>query len=221
MLNQLTFFSLAAVCLLLAGCNAGGLNKTPKYPVGAGFVPRNVYKPYASLGLRRVVVLPPYDALARDDRRQDLDRNFATELGAAGRFEVVPLSRNELVALCGRDQVNSTEPLPPRLLAAVRGEYAAEAVMFVDITQDDPYRPITLGVRAKLVDARGGVPATLWSCDSVFNAGNPAVANSARRFQIEEGRREFPADQDGSSVLLSPARFSRYAANATFATLPQ
>ena len=206
--------------LALSGC-APGLDKRPQYPVGAGFIPRNVYKSADALGLRRVALLPPYAGLADTNRRQDLDRNFSTELGATGRFEVVPISRNELVALSGRDQINSSEPLPPRLLAAIRGEYGADAVMFVDITQDDPYRPITLGVRAKLIDTRSGALATLWSCDSVFNAGNPAVANSARRFQIEEGRQEFPADQDGSSVLLSPARFARYAANATFATLPR
>ena len=210
----------AAVCTL-AGCAAGGLEKGPKYPVGAGFVPRNVYKPYAALGLRRVVILPPYDGQATPDRRQDLDRNFSTELSATRRFEVVPISRNELVSLSGRDQINSSEPLPPRLLAAIRGEYAAEAVMFVDITQDDPYKPITLGVRAKLIDARSGSLATLWSCDTVFNSGNPAVANSARRYGIEEGRESFPANQDGSDVLLSPAKFARYAANATFATLPR
>lgn len=209
-----------AAALVLTGCTPG-LDKRPQYPVGAGYIPRNVYKSADALGVRRVVLLPPYAALADANRRQDLDRNFSTELGATGRFEVVPISRNELVALCGRDQINSTEPLPPRLLAAIHGEYGAEAVMFVDITQDDPYRPLTLGVRAKLVDARGPGLTPLWSCDSVFNAGNPAVANSARRFQLEEGRQEFPADQDGSSVLLSPARFARYAANATFATLPR
>lgn len=211
---------LAAACAL-AGCTAGGLDKRPNYPVGAGYVPRNVYKPFATLGLRRVVILPPYAGLANTERRQDLDRNFSTELSATGRFEVVPISRNELVALCGRDQVNSTEPLPPRLLAAIRNEYRAEAMMFVDITQDDPYRPITLGVRAKLVDARGEGMSTLWSCEEVFSSGNPAVANSARRYGIEEGRQAFPAPQDGSDVLLSPARFSRYAANAVFATLPR
>ncbi len=219
-MNRFFLLGLAAGWTL-TGCTFGGVDKRPDYPVGAGFVPRNVYKPYAALGLRRAVLLPPYDGLANTDRRQDLDRNFSTELNAAGRFEVVTISRNELVSLCGRDQINSSEPLPPRLLAAIRGEYAAEAVMFVDITQDDPYRPITLGVRAKLIDARSGSLATLWSSDAVFNAGNPAVANSARRYGIEEGRGEFPANQDGSDVLLSPAKFARYAANATFATLPR
>ena len=208
-----------SVTLTLAGC-IGGLDKGPQYPHSPGFVPRNVYRPRETLGLRRVVLLPPYDSFANADRRQDLDRDFAAELNATGRFEVVQISRNELVALCGRDQINSTEPLPPRLAAALRGEYAAEAVLFVDITQDDPYRPITLGVRAKLVDTRGSL-SILWSCDSVFNAGDPAVAASARRFQLDAGRQEFPSDQDGSSVLLSPARFARYTANAVFATLPR
>ena len=205
--------------LTLAGC-IDGVDKSPQYPHGAGFIPRNVYRPNGVLGLRRVVLLPPYDALANTDRRQDLDRDFASELSALNHFEVIQINRNELISLCGRDQINSSEPLPPRLAAALRGEYAADAVMFVDITQDDPYRPITLGVRAKLVDARGGL-SILWSCDTVFNAGDPAVATSARRYQLDSGRQDFPTDQDGSSVLLSPARFARYAANATFATVPR
>ncbi len=218
-MNRLFLIGVLSATLTLAGC-IDGVDKSPKYPQGAGFVPHNVYRPNEVLRLRRVALLPPYDTFAGTDRRQDLDRDFATELSALNHFEVVPISRNELVALCGRDQINSTEPLPPRLAAALRGEYAADAVMFVDITQDDPYRPITLGVRAKLVDARGSL-AILWSCDAVFNAGNPAVAASARRFQLDAGRQEFPADQDGGSVLLSPARFARYAANATFATVPR
>ena len=218
-MNRLFLIGGLSAGLTLAACS-NDVDKGPQYPHGAGFVPRNVYRPREVLGLRRVVLLPPYDSFANADRRQDLDRDFAAELNAANHFEVIQLSRNELVALCGRDQVNSSEPLPPRLAAALRGEYAADAVMFVDITQDDPYQPITLGVRAKLVDARGGL-SILWSCDTVFNAGDPAVAASARRFQLDAGRQEFPADQDGASVLLSPARFARYAANAVFGTLPR
>ena len=218
-MNRSFLFAGVFAGLSLAACS-NDVDKRPQYPHGPGFVPRNVYRPRESLGLRRVVLLPPYDSYANADRRQDLDRAFDEELNAANHFEVVQISRNELVALCGRDQINSTEPLPPRLAAALRGEYAADAVMFVDITQDDPYRPITLGVRAKLVDLRSGL-SILWGCDSVFNSGDPAVAASARRFQLDAGRQQFPADQDGSSVLLSPARFARYTANAVFATLPR
>lgn len=208
-----------SLLLTLAGCG-DGVNGHVQYPRGAAFVPHNVYQSAGVLALRRVAVLPPYDVLADADRQHDLDRNFSADLAATSHFEVVTISRNELVALCGREQVNSTEALPPSLLAALRGQYAADAVMFVDITHDDPYRPITLGVRAKLVDARGGMDI-LWSCDTLFNAGDPAVATAARRFQLNAGRQEFPADTDGASVLLSPARFARYAANAVFSTLPR
>ena len=218
-MNRLLLIGGLSASLTIAACS-NDVSKGPQYPRGAGFIPRNVYRARDVLGLRRVVLLPPYDSYADADRRQDLDRTFDEELNTANHFEVIQISRNELVALCGRDQINSSEPLPPRLSAALRGEYAADAVMFVDITQDDPYRPITLGVRAKLVDLRGGL-SILWSCDTVFNAGDPAIAASARRFQLDAGRQEFPADQDGSSVLLSPAHFARYAAYATFATLPR
>ena len=218
-MHRFPFILVAGGALALAGCQ-NDFHKGPVYPLRAGFLPQNVYRANNVLALRRVVLLPPYDARAESPRRQDLDFVFSAELGAAGRFEVVPVSRNELISLCGRDQINSTEGLPPRLVAALRGEYAADAVMFVDITQDDPYSPITLGVRAKLVDARGGLPI-LWSCDTVFNGGNPAVAASAQRYQLDTGRQAFPAEEDGASVLLNPVRFARYAANAVFRTLPR
>lgn len=216
---KLSFLALCTLsAALLTGCS--DLDKKPLYPEGPGFKPTNVYQPYPALGIRRVALLPAYDGRADDNRQRDLDSNFSTALSATGRFEVTAVSRNELISICGRNQVNSTEGLPPRLLPVLRAEYGAEAVMFVDITRDEPFKPLALGVRAKLVDTRGGQPI-LWSCDTVFNSGDPAVANSAKRFQLNEGRQEFPVDQDGSSVLLSPSRFSRYAAGAVFATLPK
>lgn len=209
--------ALAGAALTLTGC-LNDLYKGPEYPLRPGFQPHNVYRAHDALILHRVVLLPAYDARAENTRRQDLDFAFSAELGTTGRFEVVPVSRNELISICGRDQINSTEGLPPQLVAVLCREYAADAVMFVDITQDDPYLPMTLGVRAKLVDARGSL-SVLWSCDTVFNAGDPAVAASARRFQLDTGRQAFPADQDGSSVLINPVRFARYTANAVFRTL--
>lgn len=207
--------------LALGGCAT--VDKSAQRPRGPGFVPTNVYRPSpaeiaAGPTVRRVALLPVHLVKADPSRLEDLDNNFRAELTRTGHYEIVRVSRPELAALCGRTQVDSTEALSAGLLDVLRVQYGVDAILFTDITNDNPYRPVSLGVRARLVHATSG--AVLWAADNLFDSGNPTVANSARRYELDQQRQSFPLDRDGGAALLSPDRFSRYAANATFATLP-
>ena len=60
-MHRFPFILVAGGALALAGCQ-NDFHKGPVYPLRAGFLPQNVYRANNVLALRRVVLLPPYDA---------------------------------------------------------------------------------------------------------------------------------------------------------------
>ena len=78
------------------------------------------------------------------------------------------------------EALSAASTLPPELLPMLQREFAADAVLFVDLTAYSAYRPLLLGLRAKLATIDG--TRLLWSFDDSFAASNPAVANSARHY---------------------------------------
>ena len=74
-----------------------------------------------------------------------------------------------------------------------------------------------MGIRTKLVDVTTG--KIRWAFDYVFDAGNSSVAEAAKRFQVLYSDPRQPLTTDGGSILLSPARFAKYVACETFASL--
>jgi hypothetical protein len=167
--------------------------------------------------LRRVVLLPvagvpgvPVETLA------SFDPVMLAELQRVARFEVVVADPAALERLCDHQRLLSSDTLPAQFLALVCREYGADAVMFVDVTASSAYQPLVLGLRAKLASTDGTM---LWSFDTLFAAGEPPVANSARRHDRQRHPVTDPGDMS-YTVLRSPARFADYAAAAAFATLP-
>ena len=60
----------------------------------------------------------------------------------------------------------------------------------------------------------------VWVVDEIFDASEPSVVNSARRYQLT--REQLPSSlADSRSILNSPSGFGRYAANSVFQTLPK
>ncbi len=211
-------FALAALLLFAGGCNNAG-NPTDPSVRGPFFAPRN-YTGVAQLPatLRRVVLLPtggapgvPVETLA------SLDLIMASELQQQARFEVVTIDAAALFRSCGQARFLSSDLLPANLLEVVTRQFDADAVMFVDVTSLSAYPPLTIGFRAKLVALPRG--SILWSFDQLFSAGEPSIANGARRHD----RRRNPSADGGDlsyTVLQSPARFGDYVAATAFATLP-
>ncbi|MGA2693059.1 MAG: hypothetical protein ABSF76_11890 [Opitutaceae bacterium] len=214
---------LAAACLAAlwvgAGCSSMGHKAAKPKPVvtsARNFVGDKRLDP----SLRRVLLLPVCGGdAAQPESAAALDAGFATALERQMRFEVVTISREECRRRWGNDSLLSAAALPPGFLEEVGHDFAAQGVMFVDLTAYRPYRPITLGVRAKLALVDAG--RLVWSFDEVFSAGDPAIIAGLKAYYAGGGgdRGESPANLP-EAALLSPSRFGAYAAEATFETLP-
>ena len=133
------------------------------------------------------------------------------------RFEVVTLSREECQKSFGVPDISSAAALPHDFLRALGRKFAVDAVLFVDVTAYRGYRPLLLGVRAKLASVEDH--RLVWTFDEVFSASDPAVANSVRRFFYRNELDRMPFDLT-PGALQSPVHFAAYAAEATFETLP-
>ena len=221
-MTKAALFAVLAFCL--SGCNAV---RQATRPLRTGATPpppaartANFYKPPMpdkSMPMRRVAMLPLSGGQVTPEALREITAAFHAELSKKALFEVVPISGSELEAMCGQRQLSSVSALPAQVLEALREKYGAEGVLFTDITHLHAYRPIAIGVRAKLVDVGSG--AISWASDCVYDSGHPAVAENARLFQrqFSDPHRSIP--DDGGSVLLSPSRFAKFVANATFNSL--
>lgn len=207
---------LAGFTLLFAGCMHPSANDAAR--IGPFFTPTNFSAEPSLGGIRRVVVMPLWaGTLAPNESLAALDPVFVAALQQENRFEVVSLSREECLRRFRAEAISSASALPHDLLATLRRETGADAVLFVDFTAFRAYRPLALGLRGKLATLDG--TRLVWTFDNVFSADDPKVANAARQFFLESDTRGVPADFT-PTVLQSPTRFASYAATAMFRTLP-
>ena len=203
---------------LFSGCMTPPLNDSVR--VGPFYTATNhTGDPQLPPTIRRVVVLPiAGGSVAPAESVASLDPVFATELQRQNRFEIVMLTRAECVQRFQAEEFLSVGVLPPELMNRLKREFAADAVLFIDLTVFKPYRPMAVGVRAKLATLGEGV-RLIWTFDNVYSASDASVANSARAHFLESDRGGVPADMT-PSVLQSPSRFASYVAADMFATLP-
>lgn len=175
-------------------------------------------EPALPADLRRVVLLPVHGGRrAGDESTPNLDAEVLAALQRQGRFEVVPFSRELSRRWFGSEELSSTGALPPNLLERIAREYAADGVLFVDLTEYRTLRPLAVGFRAKLATVRD--VHLLWTFDEIISAGNPAVSNRLRRDTKVADRTREPLDLS-EVMFLSPVRFAGFAAGAMFETLP-
>ena len=202
-------------CTSLRGKVCAKIAGPPPAPHAANFFLPPL--PDKSLPMRRVAMLPLAGGRFSSEALRDVSAAFHSELSRKTLFEVVPVTGAELESICGQRQLSSVENIPAELLHTLHERLGVDGVLFTDITHFSPYRPVAIGVRAKLVDAGSG--AIAWACDVVFDSGQPAVAETARSFQRKFSDPHRALADDGGSVLLSPARFAKFAANETFSSL--
>ena len=98
-----------------------------------------------------------------------------------------------------------------------RERNGANGVLFIDVHSFNPYRPISIGVRGKLVDVKAGDFA--WAIDETFDSGNIAVLAGAQVFQNEHIFHAISKETKGR-VSQSPRAFCQYVAHTIFSTLP-
>lgn len=208
-----------AAALAAAAWTAGCMHPGPydEARVGPFFVPSNVEGEATTGGLRRVVVLPIWAAHpVSTESAAGFDEVFLNALQRERRFEVVALTREDCLRRFRREALPSSGALPTNLLGALKAEFAADGVMFLDLTVYSAYKPIAIGLRAKLASIDGA--RLVWAFDNVFATDEPAVANAARRHFLDRDK-AVPLDLT-PAALQSPSRFAAYVAAATFATLP-
>lgn len=211
-------FGILAVVGALAGC-ASHPAPTDSARVGPFYTPRNVRADHLlPPWVLRVVLLPVHGgAVASAQTAENLDPLVAEALERQGRFEVVTLSRDECAKSFGVPDLGSADPLPHDFLQILAEKFDAQAVLFVDLTDYTAYRPLAIGLRAKLAlvtDHR-----MIWSFDEVFSMENPTIVNSVRRFYLHTELGSVPFDLS-TDALQSPNRVAAYAADAMFRTLP-
>jgi hypothetical protein len=203
------------IVLVLGG---GCVCPTSHHDFSPFYTPANHVGAPGLTGIRRVVVLPTWTGtVASRSTAVELDAILLTVLRQQNRFEVVAVGREECRVRFHTESLASWAALPADFMARLQREFAADAVLFVDLTAYSGYRPLTIGLRAKLATIEDSW--LLWSFDEVFSAANPAVANSARRHVLRLDPGGGPAEA-GSVVLHSPGQFADYAASTMFATLP-
>ena len=139
------------------------------------------------------------------------------ELAKQRLFEIVRLTPEQMKELFGQRRLSSSGQLPETFLEDIARVTGANGVLLMDLDSYRPYRPLALGVRAKLVDLKSS--DFLWAIDETFDAGQAEVIVAANRFQLETQVGNISARTTGSA-LSSPRAFAKYVASSTFATLP-
>lgn len=189
--------------------------------LGPDYVPGNVFKPSPTLppNFRRVAVLPlacdatQVDALAG---QRSLEPVLRTELLKLKRFELTWVAADDLARWTGKSTWDAQEKLPPNLFAKLREQLGCDGILFCRLSRFHAYPPITIGWNLKLVEANKG--ETLWAVDETFDAGEPAVSNSARRYE-QQHQKGGPVT-DSPLILSSPQRFGAYTLSAILSTTP-
>ncbi len=204
------------VLMLLGGCAQTGRDlqeaaipshQPTNFYTGEGLPPQ----------VRRVAVLPIYNAIASEEALERFDAIWLTELGKRARFETVVITDAQLEADYGKGRLSLSEELPAMLLPEIHERTGADAVILAELTRYQPYRPVAVGLRCKLVDVRTG--EVYWGLDEVFDAGEPGVSVGAKRYQHDSREIDMPVDTSGT-ILGSPTRFFQYVAWSATSTLP-
>jgi len=211
---------LMSICSFLTGCHTIA---TPRDLVrGKGYRPENIYTESAALpkNIRRVVVLPltcDENNAVMKDGRVSLEPVLVSELIKTKKFEVVTSDAGFLKNRAGRADWATEEILPPDLFTLLRENSACDAVLFARLTVFRAYPPLQIGWRLRLVNAETG--RTIWAADEVFDGGEPAVKDGARRHQLI-AEREPSGVPNEWFIQNSPEKFGQYTAASLFSTLP-
>lgn len=209
------------IFLLLASLSGVGCRRFEEEKIVAQakpFIPKNLY-PIERLPayFNRVVVLPCFYSDQDSPVLDYIDEVFHQELSQERIFETLRLSPKQMKEHFGVERVASNLPLPENFLMRLEELTAANGVLFVDVDSYRPYRPLSLGVRSKLVDLKTG--EFMWAIDETFDSGHADVIAATRVFQDRAQVRALSAKTSGS-VIHSPRAFAKYVASSCFSTMP-
>ena len=213
-----TLISFASIYIVLALSSCRHFEQEKVIRKADPFRPTNLY-PTERLpaSFSRVVVLPCHFADEASPLLRYVDEVFHQELAKQRLFETVRLTPERMKELFGQRRISSAEQLPDTFLLDLERSTGANGVLLVDLDSYRPYRPLALGVRAKLVDLKSA--DFLWAIDETFDLGQAEVIAAASQFQRKAQLGNVSARTTGSA-LISPRAFAKYVASSTFSTLP-
>ena len=208
---------IAGVGLGSSGCQNGSPLKARVAP----YRPQNVVTNTVALryDLQRVLVLPVHfdgEFASRPDMQDLISQTLERELIKRGAFEPIMIDRSELQRVTGTASVRFDRPLPDTFLSALKEAFSSQGYLFVMVDHFQPYPPLTVAWRMKLVDSEN--LATIWEIDELFDSGHVAVAEAAREHYGTH--QSGGAQRDERLVLHSPRRFVQYTSAAVLQTLP-
>ena len=171
-----------------------------------------------TLHFTRVALLPCFHHDSDNSILNFCDEIFFQELAQERIFEIIQLSTNDLQSLVGEKRLSSSSRLPANFLKIIEDFTGANGILFVDLDSYKPFRPMSLGVRSKLIDLKSG--EFMWAIDETFDAGHASVIVGATEYQEVAQVRALSKRTNGS-VLQSPRNFTKYVASTIFSTLPK
>jgi hypothetical protein len=208
-----TFCVAVALALCAVSCNTPPPIVGPFHKIGNFFV-----QPLPER-IRRVAMLPLTSSLqstAHETGRDLLQPALFGELSKSRLFEVVAVPTHKVEEWTGKRAWTPEEKLPASFLGRIKEETACDAVLFTQLTSFRAYPPLALGWRLLMVDATNA--QVLWAVDEVFDAGDPAVINSARRY-AQDHSRTTPGLAREHYLLNSPREFAQFTANEVVRTI--
>ncbi len=206
--------------MVMASLLCSGCAHTRSSGPATAYKPTNVYLRLPTLPehLHRVALLPMPRTSADstiESGIQTLEPIVASELRKRQGFEVVVVSREDLKAWTGKEAWSSAEELPEDALQRIQKAAGCQAVIFAELTEFQPYPPLAVGLRMRLVECATG--SAWWAVDEVLNAGSSTIAESAKEY----GRSELHlTSQNDVTMLQTPRRFGQFAAWALLSSLP-
>ena len=221
-----------ALLTLLTGCQTGMFDRGMTGPFHQ---PNNFSLTDRSLpeDVRRIAV-PPLAASRADVTlgvgRDSLQSVLYDELIRSRLFEVITVSEDEMAQWTGKKRWRQDEILPADFMIRIEDQTACDAILFCELTSFSAYPPLAIGWKFLLVRPDNQV---IWSFDEIFDAGEPRVSNSVRRFEYENERSRFellqksneesgslwPSRAAGSDSVNSPRHFGKYTIGAALRTI--
>ena len=215
-LNHISLSFVALVLILFCGC--GRFDRTSQTVQVVPFEVTNLY-PIERLPVyfNRVIVMPCHLAGNSENISEFADDIINQELAQARLFETVRFSTQSCKAFFGKERINSSDSLPDNFLDTLRSQTQANGVLFIDILSFKSYRPLSLSIRAKLVDLNSG--DFMWAVDETIDSGHASVIAASKLYENMHHVRALSA-KTSSSVLQSPRSFTKFVGHTLFKSLP-
>ena len=192
---------LAAVSPALAGC----VSNVASMPTLAT---ARVTSDFDSYRLNRIGLMPFFGDLT-PEQRAALASAFFTEISHSTPFELVELEEAHLA------EVRTSEPVlrgwySPETIVELSRRYHLDAVLFGTVTQSQFFPPQRLSLSVDMVAAETGI--VIWSSSVHLDATEKRVRDGLEAYFTNPSGHGDEDGQDWRLALLSPSRFSQFAA---------